>query len=170
MSLQVSVSATTFLSADIYDAQGHRISLKGMAGSLCAVCRWLAEVCFPLLVWAFCLRLRQKMSLLHLNLPSHLILCPKATKQFLLFILKLPCTLQLCKVVLLSKMANPSFWLNTVPLSKQNSICIVIGGKKEKKNICSPSLANTSQKAKFIPELLSTLLTGEGKGSLSGHK
>lgn len=131
MSLQVSISATTFLSADIYDAQGYKISLKEMAGSLCAVCRWLAEVCFPLLVWAFCLRLRQKMSLLHLNSPSHLILCPKATKLFHFFILKFPCTLQLSKVVLLSKMASSSFWPNTVPLSKQHSICIVMGRKKK---------------------------------------
>lgn len=36
MSLQVLVSATIFLLAAIYDIQGHSISLKEMAGSLCA--------------------------------------------------------------------------------------------------------------------------------------
>lgn len=56
----------------------------------------LAEVWFSLVAWARCLRLRQKMSLLHLNSPSPSILCPKATKPFTLSILKYPCTLLVC--------------------------------------------------------------------------
>lgn len=86
----------------------------------------LAEVCFSLVAWAFCLRLRQKMSLLPLNLPSPSVLCPKATKLFTLHTeISLYFTAVFnCKV----KWPTPLF--DQVVLLKQDSICMGGGGRR----------------------------------------
>lgn len=87
----------------------------------------LAEVCFSLVAWAFCLRLRQKMSLLPLNLPSPSVLCPKATKLFTLHTeISLYFTAVFnCKV----KWPTPLF--DQVVLLKQDSICMGGGGGED---------------------------------------